>query len=75
MEDGLSDQESEGRADEFCELIRSAECIPLECEVIRARGGHPKYLMGSGNAERIATLAQECEADCLVFDTSLSPSQ
>ena len=75
FEDELSARESSGRMEEFCELIRSAQCIPLECEVIRSRGGHPKYLMGTGNAERIARLAQECEADCLVFDTSLSPSQ
>ena len=75
LEDGLADREADGRVEEFCELIRSLDCIPLECEIIRARGGHPKYLMGSGNAERIAALAQECEADCMVFDVSLSPSQ
>ena len=63
------------QAEELYELIRSADCIPLECEVIHFHGIQPKYLMGSGNAERIAALAQECEADCLVFDTSLTPSQ
>ena len=73
--DEIGERELSGRTDELYELIRSAECIPLECETVRSRGSQPKFLMGSGNAERIAALAQECEADCLVFDTSLTPSQ
>ena len=73
--DEIGERELAGREDELYELIRSADCIPLECEVVRSRGSQPKYLMGSGNAERIAALAQECEADHLVFDTSLTPSQ
>ena len=75
FEDEHAAREASAQAEELYELIRSADCIPLECEIVRSRTGHPKYLMGSGNAERIAQLAQECEADCLVFDTSLSPSQ
>ena len=75
VEDERAANEAPAQAEELYELIRSAECIPLECEIVRSRSGHPKYLMGSGNAELIARLAQECEADCLVFDTSLSPSQ
>ena len=75
VEDEQAANEAPAQAEEMYELIRSAECVPLECEIIHSRSGHPKYLMGSGNAERIARLAQECEADCLVFDTSLSPSQ
>jgi len=75
LEDDVSDRGASVQAEELYELIRSAELIPLECEIVRSRSSHPKYLMGSGNAERIAALAQECEADCLVFDTSLSPSQ
>ena len=35
----------------------------------------PQYYVGSGKAQEIAQLAQECEADCLIFDTPLSPSQ
>ena len=75
VEDERAANEAPAQVEELYELIRSAECIPLECEIVRSRSGHPKYLMGSGNAEMIARLAQECEADCLVFDTSLSPSQ
>ena len=75
FEDDASAQGAATQAEELYELIRSAGWVPLDCEIIRSRSSHPKYLMGSGNAERIARLAQECEADCLVFDTSLSPSQ
>ena len=75
FEDEHAVREASAQTEELYELIRSADCIPLECEIVKTRIGHPKFLMGSGNAERIAQLAQECEADCIVFDTSLSPSQ
>ena len=75
FDDDDSGQGAAAQAEELYELIRSAEWVPLDCEIVHSRSSHPKYLMGSGNAERIARLAQECEADCLVFDTSLSPSQ
>ena len=75
FEDDSAARGAAAQAEELYELIRSAELVPLDCEIIHSRSSHPKYLMGSGNAEKIARLAQECEADCLVFDTSLSPSQ
>ena len=60
FEDDASAQGAATQAEELYELIRSAGWIPLDCEIIRSRSSHPKYLMGSGNAERIARLAQEC---------------
>ena len=61
--------------DELAELVRNVDLVPLEPEIVRLRDPHAQYLMGSGKAAEIAQLIQECEADCLVFDVALTPSQ
>ena len=70
-----SDAEIMEQLDELAELVRNVDLIPLEPEIVRLRGTHAQYMMGSGKAEEIARLIQECEADCVVFDTALTPSQ
>ena len=70
-----SDAEIMEQLDELAELVRNVDLVPLEPEIVRLRGPHAQYMMGSGKAEEIAQLIRECEADCLVFDTALTPSQ
>ena len=70
-----SDDEVMDQLDELAELVRNVDLIPLEPEVVRLREHHAQYMMGSGKAAEIAQLIQECEADCVIFDTSLTPSQ
>ena len=70
-----SDAEIMDQLDELAELVRNVDLIPLEPEIVRLRSSHARYMMGSGKAEEIAHLIRECEADCVVFDTSLTPSQ
>ena len=41
---------------------------------VRVRSVNPRFLIGSGRAQEIAAAAQEVEADCLIFDRPLSPS-
>lgn len=65
----------ESQLDELSELVRNLNIIPLEPEIIRLRGHQVRYRTGSGKAEEIARLVQECEADILVFDSELTPSQ
>ncbi len=61
--------------DELADLVRNLDIVPLEPVVVNLHQAMPQYYVGTGKAEEIATLAQECEADCLIFDTPLSPSQ
>ena len=70
-----SDSEIMEQLDELAELVRNVELIPLEPEIVRLRSHHAQYMMGTGKAEEIAHLIHECEADCVVFDTALTPSQ
>lgn len=61
--------------EELAELVGNLKMIPLAPEIIRVRETHSRYLTGSGRAEEVARIAQECEAEVLVFDCRLSPSQ
>ena len=70
-----SDAEVMEQLDELAELVRNVDLIPLEPEVVHLREHHAQYMMGSGKAAEIAQLIQECEADCVIFDTTLTPSQ
>jgi len=47
----------------------------LRQEIVPVKRMHPRYLVGSGKAEEIAAMAEEIEADCIVFDDIISPSQ
>ena len=60
---------------ELAELVKNLGIIPLEPEVVKVREYHVRYRMGTGKAEEVAQLAQECEADLVVFDSDLTPSQ
>ncbi|MBO5790948.1 MAG: GTPase HflX [Lentisphaeria bacterium] len=70
-----SDAEIMEQLDELAELVRNVDLIPLEPEIVHLRAPHAQYMMGSGKAAEIAQLIQECEADCVIFDTTLTPSQ
>ena len=70
-----SDAEVMEQLDELAELVRNVDLIPLEPEIVRLREAHAQYMMGSGKAAEIAQLIQECEADCVIFDATLTPSQ
>ena len=70
-----SETEVNEHLDELADLVRNLDIIPLEPEIVNLHDPSPRYYIGSGKAEEIARLMQECEADCLIFDTPLSPSQ
>ncbi|MCL2209547.1 MAG: GTPase HflX [Treponema sp.] len=64
--------------DSMNELRRLSETLELDIaahELIKIREKHPKFGMGSGKAEELAGKASELQADCIVFDWDLSPSQ
>ena len=74
-EPGQTEAEISECLDELADLVRNLDIVPLEPVVVSLHQVMPQYYVGSGKAQEIAQLAQECEADCLIFDTHLSPSQ
>ncbi|MFW5849223.1 MAG: GTPase HflX [Spirochaetota bacterium] len=60
------------------ELRALTETLGLETvgeESVRVREVSPRYFLGSGKAEEVAARAKDVDADVLVFDEDLSPSQ
>lgn len=74
-EPGQTEAEISECLDELADLVRNLDIVPLEPVIVGLHQVMPQYYVGSGKAQEIAQLAQECEADCLIFDTPLSPSQ
>jgi GTP-binding protein HflX len=65
-------------ADAGKELFGLAETLTLEIvshELINVRERQPKFGIGSGKASQLAEKAAQLEADCIVFDWDISPSQ
>lgn len=61
--------------DELQSLCNTLGIEPLHRTVIPVKALHPRFLVGSGKAEEICSLAEEVQADCIIFDDTVSPSQ
>jgi GTPase len=60
---------------EFGQLARSAGAIPVASIGGRRDRPDPRFFVGSGKAEEIRDLAKEHDAEVVLFDHPLSPSQ
>jgi GTP-binding protein HflX len=76
---GIQTQEESAHAEALLsELQALTETIGLDTvgkETARVREVSPRYFLGSGKAEDIKARAKELDADVIVFDEDLSPSQ
>ncbi len=61
--------------DELAGLVSNFDIGIVDRMVVNLRNPLPEYYVGSGKAEEIEARRQELNADCLIFDTPLSPSQ
>lgn len=60
---------------EFRELVTSTEAEIVGSIDVSLRNPHPKYFLGTGKAEEVAELSKLTEADVVIIDHGLSPSQ
>ena len=60
---------------EFTELAQSAGAQILETITTSRKIPEPKYFIGSGNAQRVAELVDQNNADLVLVDVALSPVQ
>ena len=72
---GLETPQDEADAREFEELAISAGAIPAELVLASRRQSSPRYLVGSGKVEEIASAIASHEAELVLFNHPLSPSQ
>ena len=61
--------------EEFKELVLSAGADPVAIVQGSRRAPDPKYFIGGGKAEEIIGIATEKEAELVIFNHALSPSQ
>lgn len=67
--------EAESLLEELAELVKTLGIPIVGRELVQHREVHPRHLVGSGKAAEIAALAKTLEADVLIFDNELTPSQ
>ncbi len=72
---GLGAPVSDEDVQEFESLARSAGADPLAFVTGSRRTPDPRYFIGSGKAQEVCERAQELDADLVLVDHSLSPSQ
>ena len=70
----MDEAEQEDRS-EFKELVISAGAEPVELLVARRHQSNPKYFVGSGKVEEIRQAVVAHEAEVVLFNHALSPTQ
>lgn len=68
-------EENREELDEFRELVVSAGAQPLDVVKGSRRSPHPRYFVGSGKAEEIKASVLTHNAEVVLFNHVLSPSQ
>ena len=67
--------EAESLSKELLSLSGTLGLDAVAQETVNIREKHPQYGMGTGKAAEIAGKAAEVQADCIVFDREITPSQ
>lgn len=67
--------EAESLLRELEELVNTLEIPVIDRLAVHHREPHAGYLLGSGKAMEIATLAKSKDIDVIVFDNELTPAQ
>ena len=72
---GISDEEAQSLSKELAGLAKTLGVEIVDQDIVRVRESQPKFGMGTGKAEEIAARAKDLEADCIIFDQDITPSQ
>ena len=65
----------EDREKELKSLVKASGAIIADTIIFRRRKITPNLFVGKGNIQKIAELAEEADADVVIFNNDLSPSQ
>ena len=72
---GLGAQVDPEDLQEFTQLAVSAGALPVATVTGRRERPDPRYFLGSGKAQELRGIAHQSEADIILVDHALSPSQ
>lgn len=67
--------EKQAMLDELEDLVSNLGIGIAGKHLVKSRDVHAKFLCGTGKAQEIKEMAVDCQADCVVFDNMLAPSQ
>lgn len=71
----MSAEQAQLNLQELRSLCDTLGLETLKQMVVTVRNLHPRFLVGSGKAQEISDIAADLEADCIVIDDTISPSQ
>jgi GTP-binding protein HflX len=72
---GIDDEEAQSLSKELAGLAKTLGVEILDRIVLNVRDSQPKFGMGTGKADEIAAMAKNLQADCIIFDQDITPSQ
>jgi GTP-binding protein HflX len=67
--------QEDSSADEFTELVQSAGLVAAACVHVKRRSAHPKTYVGSGKLQELHKVAEQVEAELVIFDQDLTSTQ
>jgi GTP-binding protein HflX len=73
--EGDGDDHTHELLDELADLIRTLGIEVVGRDLVRIRKPQSRYYVGSGKADEIVAAAKQVQADVVVFDEELTPSQ
>jgi len=71
----MSREEADSLTLELSGLVDTLGLEIVSREIVHLRENHARYGMGSGKAEELSQKAASLEADCIIFDRDITPSQ
>lgn len=74
-EPGVDEREATAHLEELAELVDTMGLTVVGSEMVQLKAPQPRLLIGSGKADEILAAAKAAEAQCVVIDFDLSPSQ
>lgn len=64
-----------GLLNELNALVDTLGITVVDCRLVKTGEPKPRFLLGSGKAEEICTLARQKRADIIIFDNAITPVQ
>lgn len=71
----MTEEEALAHLDELDSLVETMGIGVIDKITVKLKQFHARYLVGNGKADEIVQMAKEKEADIIIFDDDLSPSQ
>ncbi len=73
--DNDSIERAEMSLHELCQLIETLDIEVLDSQIIRVPSPNARFVAGQGKVQEVIELAHALDADCIILDTPITPTQ